>query len=424
MSAPISAMSAATEPARVRPLALPIARGAALLAVVATAISPPLVNLAGFVMLCAFAFVPDAGARLQQVWREPFGRAIVILLAVLALAAVFSAAPLPQAFAAWWGWRSLLLCFVALAVFDDPRAQRNVAVALVAASVLAVFVLTLLQNDLALTRDATALQLVLLRNNVTQAMFLAVGAFLACMLLVTRQFSGRVARTLLGVAALVLLLRLLFVETGRSGHVLLLVAIAASAVLGLHGLRRWVALLVVPLAAVMVYAASPQLQARFGKGLAELSNVAQAPELTSMGVRQVMWRGTVQLIAERPVRGYGLGAFAAEYSQRARSQTGWRSIASTDPHNQYLFLWVEAGLLGIAAFAWWLIAATRQPAAPPYRTLALGLLAAWCTTSLFSSHFQTFNEGHLIALLLGVFLARPSTQAMPSVPKAAPRTDA
>jgi O-antigen ligase len=33
------------------------------------------------------------------------------------------------------------------------------------------------------------------------------------------------------------------------------------------------------------------------------------------------------------------------------------------------------------------------------------LLAAWCTTSLFNSHFQTFNEGHLIALLLGALLA-------------------
>ena len=417
-------MSAVTGPAGARALALPVARGAALVAVVGTAISPPLVNLAGAIMLCAFAAVPDAGARLRRVWREPFGRAIVVLLAVLALAAVFSAAPLPQALAALWGWRSLLLCFVALALFDEPRTQRTVAVAMIAAAVLAVLVLTLLQHQVALTRDATAPQLVLLRNNVTQAMFLAVGAYLACMLLVTRQFSGRAAQVLLGAAALVLLLRLLFVETGRSGHVLLLVAIAASTVLGLHGLRRWVALLVVPLAAVMVYAASPQLQARFGKGIAELRNVARAPELTSMGVRQVMWRGTVQLITERPLRGYGLGAFAAEYSQRARSQPGWRAIASTDPHNQYLFLWVEAGLLGIAAFAWWLIAATRQPAAAPYRTVAVGLLAGWCVTSLFSSHFQTFNEGHLIALLLGVFLARPSVQAMPSVPNTAPRTDA
>jgi O-antigen ligase len=267
-----------------------------------------------------------------------------------------------------------------------------------------------------------------LRNNVTQAMFLAVAAYLACMLLVTRQFSARTAHVLLGLAALVLLLRLLFVETGRSGHLLLLVAFAASVVLGLHGLRRWVALLVVPLVAVVVYVASPQLQARFGKGIAELGNAGQAAELTSMGVRQVMWRGTIDLIAERPLRGYGLGAFGAAYSERAKSQSGWRAIASTDPHNQYLFLWVEAGLLGLVAFAWWLIAATRQPAAPLGRTLALALLAGWCATSLFSSHFQTFNESHLIALLLGVFLARPAStagsQAMPSVPNAAPRTAA
>ena len=424
----MNAVSAATEPVRARALALPVARWAALVALVGTAISPPLVNLAAAIMLCAFAVSPDAGARLRRVWREPFGRAIGILLGVLALAALFSAAPLPHALAALWGWRSLLLCFVALALFDDARFQRTVAAVLVAIAVLAVLVLTVLHNEVALTRDANAPQLVLLRNNVTQAMFLAVGAYLACMLLVTRQFSGRSAQIALGVAALILLLRLLFVETGRSGHVLLLVAFAASVVLGLHGLRRWVALLVVPLLAIMAYAASPQLQARFGKGLAELGSFGQAPELTSMGVRQVMWRGTVNLIAERPLRGYGLGAFAAEYSQRAKSQSGWRAIASTDPHNQYLFLWVEAGLLGLLAFAWWLIAATRQPARAPYRTLALGLLAGWCATSLFSSHFQTFNEGHLIALLLGVLLARPASstpaQAMPSVPNAAPRTAA
>ena len=66
---------------------------------------------------------------------------------------------------------------------------------------------------------------------------------------------------------------------------------------------------------------------------------------------------------------------------------------------------------------------SRHPSAPPFRTLGLALLAGWCATSLFSSHFQTFNEGHLIALLLGVFLAVPAAQARPSVPKAVPRTD-
>ena len=35
------------------------------------------------------------------------------------------------------------------------------------------------------------------------------------------------------------------------------------------------------------------------------------------------------------------------------------------------------------------------------------LLLAWCATSLLSSHFQTFAEGHLLAFFLAAMLARP-----------------
>ena len=38
----------------------------------------------------------------------------------------------------------------------------------------------------------------------------------------------------------------------------------------------------------------------------------------------------------------------------------------------------------------------------PFRVAGLALLLAWCVTSLFSSHFRTFNEGHMIMLFLGV----------------------
>ena len=58
-----------------------------------------------------------------------------------------------------------------------------------------------------------------------------------------------------------------------------------------------------------------------------------------------------------------------------------------------------------------IVGAARQPAAQPYRSCGLALLAAWCTTSLFNSHFQTFNEGHLIALLLGALLAPDAQQS-------------
>ena len=44
----------------------------------------------------------------------------------------------------------------------------------------------------------------------------------------------------------------------------------------------------------------------------------------------------------------------------------------------------------------------------PAPLIAIGMLLAWSATSLFSSHFQTLAEGHLLAFFLAAMLARPS----------------
>jgi len=67
------------------------------------------------------------------------------------------------------------------------------------------------------------------------------------------------------------------------------------------------------------------------------------------------------------------------------------------------------------AFAAFVAGVLRQRAPAPYRGAALALLAAWLCTSVFNSHFQTFAEGHLLALVLGVLLAtQEPTQTSPS----------
>ncbi len=67
-------------------------------------------------------------------------------------------------------------------------------------------------------------------------------------------------------------------------------------------------------------------------------------------------------------------------------------------------------MLGLAAFAWFLFFALRQRVRGPFGVVGIALLLAWSLTSLFSSHFHTFNEGHLIAILLGVCLARETAK--------------
>jgi O-antigen ligase len=87
-------------------------------------------------------------------------------------------------------------------------------------------------------------------------------------------------------------------------------------------------------------------------------------------------------------------------------------MPSHDPHNQFLKIAAEHGLLGLLIFLALLVSAFRQRGAPPpYRLLGLGVLAAWCASSLFNSHFSTFAEGRFIWLWLGACLAAAQREA-------------
>jgi O-antigen ligase len=120
---------------------------------------------------------------------------------------------------------------------------------------------------------------------------------------------------------------------------------------------------------------------------------------------------TVELIARRPLFGHGTGSFRTAYGELVRGRPGLYGRRTHDPHNQYLNIASELGLVGLAVFLAILVAAFRRPCPPPWRLLALGVLASWCTTSLFSSHFSTFNEGRFVWLWLGALLAHGPRQA-------------
>lgn len=410
-------MTAVAQVAVAPPRALVVARGAALVGAVGAAAAPPLASAALAMMLVAYALLPDAVARLQRVLREPLGRGWLVFVAALLLGTLVGAVlngP-AEAVRALYGWRHLLLIPVGLALFDAPAARLRFALGFVAFAVVAAVAATVMWKLGVAYKEGHAAG-VLLRNSVTQSMVFAVGAYLALLLAATRAVQVPVLRVVLGVVALGLMAQLLFVQEGRSAHLALAAMLVVSALLLLRGRRRLAALLAVVLLAAAAFAASNRIQERFRIAIEEMHGAATLQHYTSMGIRLVIWDTTWDLVRERPWLGHGLGGLAPAYAARiavkhpgeANLDQGWRSFTTTDPHNQYLFLWVEAGLAGLLAFGVLLLSALRQPAPLPWRAAGLSLLAAWCLTSLFSSHFQTFNEGTLIALFTGVLLARES----------------
>jgi O-antigen ligase len=154
----------------------------------------------------------------------------------------------------------------------------------------------------------------------------------------------------------------------------------------------------------MVLVASPHVRDRVGQAITDIRTIDQGTGGGSLQQRIVMWRTTMRMIQGHPILGVGTGGFLDGYRPYI-SDVGWQHFESGDPHSQYLKILGEQGIVGLAAFLFFIFRALTCPAATPYRQLAIAALIAWCATSLANSHFSTFLEGRLLFFWLGAMLA-------------------
>jgi len=156
---------------------------------------------------------------------------------------------------------------------------------------------------------------------------------------------------------------------------------------------------------VVILASSSVTRSRVEQAFNEIATVDRAPTPTSLGQRVSFVRHTLEMVADHPVFGIGTGGFVEAYRPYVRDVKGWQGQDTGDPHNQYLKILAEQGIVGLAAFVYFLYCAFGSPARSPYRELAVVVLLGWCATSLASSHFSTFNESRMLFFWLGAMLA-------------------
>ena len=162
-----------------------------------------------------------------------------------------------------------------------------------------------------------------------------------------------------------------------------------------------------PLVILALLMVSPVAKQRISIGINQIQNYELSNELTSMGIRMVMWKNTIQLLKrfEHPVLGYGTNGFETAYKNQVGGQQGWQGEPVSDPHNQYLRILVEYGLIGMILFLLFILSFFRQNIKGHFYILGIGVLLAWCATSMFSAHFTTFGEGRFLMIWCGAMLS-------------------
>lgn len=354
------------------------------------------------VMLLAWLVSGSAHRVLGAALAQPIGRALLVFLLVAATGMMYGEAAPSSRAADYISWRRLAYALPLLGLFWAPQWKWRFvkAFVLVAATGMVASYLSKAGWVPAKAGNAPG---VLLQNHAMQGITFAVA--LLCALLWRGAAHGRARWTLLSLA-MALAANIALVTPSRSGYLALLVVLVTWLWSTAGWRRASVGTLLVVVALAGTYSASPLMRQRVDQAISESLQADDTRELTSMGTRVLFYRTAWEMIQKNPLLGYGSGGFAIEYGRIVQQRyTDWRATPSSDPHNIYLMLLVSHGLPGLMAFAFFLVVALRH--APPdlFGRIGAGSLMVIAITSLFSSHFRTFPEGHLIGMFAGAMLA-------------------
>jgi O-antigen ligase len=374
-----------------------------MLSIIALLFSPPVVNFIEVLLVGVFLTTPELLSRLRKTLQQPLVVTALIFWAFISIGTFYSIAPLSDTLLMLLGWRKILLLPLAAAVFDNtPWKLRIVWGFFLVTVVCAIFSVIGWVVNFPVYKYPPG---IIIRNYATQGMMFAVAAFGGAMLLRFFPPSTLLRKNMLLLSIAGLIYNIVYLTPGRSGYLAFIVLAMIFTIYTMRGWLRYSFTVLVIVGTMLLLFTSPTANYRLTEGMEQIQSYDSSRESSSMGIRMVFWKNTLKLIEEHPWLGYGTGAFEEAYRRIvAHNETGWHRQVTGDPHNQFLKIIAEHGLFGFILFLAFLISALLARPSPVFRVLAVGVLCAWCSTSLFSSHFSTFSEGTFLFLWLGVML--------------------
>uniref|UniRef100_UPI0040575527 O-antigen ligase family protein n=1 Tax=Candidatus Electrothrix sp. TaxID=2170559 RepID=UPI0040575527 len=140
----------------------------------------------------------------------------------------------------------------------------------------------------------------------------------------------------------------MFITEGRTGQLVFLVLMGLL-LLQFFNKNRLKAIgaicFLLPAISITSYLYSPTFQQRVNIAWQEIENFKKNPD-TSVGMRLLFVRNSLEIISQHPCFGVGTGDFQSAYAAVNRKRSP-ASIATDNPHNQYVLVGAMLGIPGI-----------------------------------------------------------------------------
>ena len=390
---------------------LKLARVFGIAALVGSMLSLPLTNIFASLALVLWVF---SGCKPGQNWRSdlknPAVTGALLLLGWMLLSLLWSHASLQQTFIGIWKYRKLAYVPLMVFLFADAK-WRDAAIKawLGAAIVLMLYALIhILPDPIGDGHMGVHPALPLSTYSYITLGFVLIPALTVGLawMMQGRAWGDK------GLGALVVLLTVAFVvlaQQGRTTYVTLTALLIFFILTQLKSTKKWLAMAVLLIAAVSVGMFSTKVQTRVAEVMTD-TRVEQTTEtISSSGLRIGFWRTTLEIAKHNPILGTGMGTWADEYRKYVVSTPNTPKIATSggNPHQEYLLMASQLGLVGLALFLVWVgrcfVGSRYLPSHE--RIAAQSLLVAFTVGCFFNSTLFDSATGHFFCIGLGILFA-------------------
>ena len=350
--------------------------------------------------------------RVHRMVMNPVAVSVFLLFGWLLVGTLWGMGSLEERMLAVKKYADLLLIPLLISMTIDAQERRRAILAL-AASLVVTLVLSFalsagfLSAKEGLTCDSS--NPCVLKKHTTHNVLMAFGALLFGVL--AWKSSRRWARWGWTGAACLAAGNVLLMVQGRTGYVVL----AGLAMVAFHMYFGWRGMVAAVIALCVAFSAAYQVSTSFHDrvDLVATGVTHWSPQVATYdGVTERMefFYHTIEIIQDHPLMGVGTGGFAQAYAARVQ-EIGLP--VPTHPHNQYLLVMVQVGVIGLCLLLWLFIQQWRLIAFAgdaTYGLLARGLVVTIAISCLFQPALNDHTEKLFYCLFSGLMYSGTDLQ--------------
>ena len=193
-----------------------------------------------------------------------------------------------------------------------------------------------------------------------------------------------------------------FICPGRTGMFIFILLMLLFISQRLSWKKQVIGLFIICSLLTGTYLASVNVSSRLNTAWEEMVNYKKGEAKSSLGMRLDWYNNCLDLMREKPIFGHGTGSFASVQKIIVKDR---QTVQTNNPHNEYLFIGVQLGLVGLTFFLLLFIVQWLQSynLPPKARWLAQGVIISMASGCVMNSFLFDSHQGHFFAFLSGLF---------------------